>query len=345
MQMDDSLQHLKAQSKEKPLSRRDFVRVLTVASAAAPGVMTAALTGFSLTQSQRAEAAEMVVQGLGKLPKKAFGSRLGGMKVAPLCMSQDWNRDLLAPALELGVNFIHKAGYWNKLPDEIQKLPRESYYTDFTVDSTPNRPDDYDFAYNQITRSLESNGLKYYDIMRAHYGWRSIKDMKEKTGTYRAFEKLKKEGKVRYFGVSQHASPFDGSNYASYPEMIAAEIESGMVDAMQVWFAYKYPKEVEEVFAKASKAGIGMTAMKIFAQGNGRMRDDKARMDELKAGGKVGRACIREVMTTKRPDGKPIFHTCVSALGNLQVFEENIGGLSPKVAMRDGFEDHALLAL
>jgi predicted aldo/keto reductase-like oxidoreductase len=276
---------------------------------------------------------------MGKLPKKAFGTRLGGMKITPVCISQDWHTDLLEPALSMGVNFIHKAGYWGEVPEAIKSLPRESYYTDITVDSTPNNPDDYDRAYNQVSHSLEKNGLKYYDIFRAHFGWRNVNDFKTKTGTYKAFQRLKREGKVKYFGVSQHGGPFDGG-YASYPEMIQAEIDSGIVDAMQVWFAYKYPKEVEEVFAKASKAGIGMTAMKIFAQGNGKMRSDAARMNALKASGKVGRACIREVMTTRRPDGKPIFHTCVSALGNLQIFEENVGGVSKAVALRDGFDGY-----
>jgi len=52
-----------------------------------------------------------------------------------------------------------------------------------------------------------------------------------------------------------------------------------------------------------------------------------------------GRALIREVMNVKRPDGKPIFHTCVSNLQSQSVFEENVGGISPKVAMRDGFTE------
>ncbi|MEP6756127.1 MAG: hypothetical protein ABJA67_11555, partial [Chthonomonadales bacterium] len=98
-----------------------------------------------------------------------------------------------------------------------------------------------------------------------------------------------------------------------------------------------YPKETMDIFAKASQAGIAMTAMKIYAHGSGKMKANEARMSELKAEGKVGKALIRDVMTAKRPDGKPIFHTCVTAPGNLQIFEENIGGISSKVAALDGF--------
>jgi len=136
MQFDDQLDHFKQQSRETPLSRRDFVRALSIAGAAGPGLVAAGLSGLALTPSQRAEAAEAMAEGLGKLPKVKFGTRMGNMMVAPLCISQDWSRELLAPAIEMGVNFIHKAGYWNNVPDDIKKLPRESYYTDITVDNT-----------------------------------------------------------------------------------------------------------------------------------------------------------------------------------------------------------------
>ncbi len=334
----EELASLRQQSQEKPLSRRDFVRVLSVASAGT-GLVTAGLTGMSLTSSQRAEAAELIVDGLGKLPTMKYG-RLP-FKVTPISMSQDWSRDLLAPAIEIGINFIHKAGYWNNVPDEIKKLPRESYYTDITVDNTSpgHDPDNYDEAYNQVKNSLAKNDLKYYDVYRAHYGWHSPEKVKPENNTsYKAFQKLKAEGLVKYFGVSQH--PYDGTSkevIEKYALMTQACIDSGIIDTMQVWYSYGYPKEIMDVFAKASKAGIGMTAMKINAHGRGKMGADKERQIALKAEGMVGRALLRDVMTEKRPDGKPIFHTCVSALRNQETFEENVGGVSKKVALRDGF--------
>ena len=351
MNTDDNMQHLRQQSREKALSRRDFMRALSIAGAAGPGMAAAAMAGLALTPAQRAEAMEAMRDGMGKLPKVKFGTRMGDMMVSPICMSQDWSRELIAPALEIGVNFIHKAGYWGgrgAVPDEILKMPRESYYTDITVDSTSpgHDPDNYDEAYNQVSKSLEQNNLKYYDIFRAHYGWRSPdKVMKENNTSYKAFLKLKKEGKVKYFGVSQH--PYHGGSdqdqpVSRYPEMIQACIDSGIVDAMQVWFSYadRYTPEVQDAFARASKAGIGMTAMKINAHGRQKMQGDVARQKELKADGMVGRALIRQVMTTKRPDGKPIFQTCVSNLRNMESFEENVGGVSSKVAAIDGFTGH-----
>lgn len=345
MLQDDRISALKAPSQEKPLSRRDFMRVLSVATAAGPGLVTAALAGLTLTRSQRAEAAEAIVDSLGKLHKRSLGAKMGNMKVTPVCMCQDWNRELFAPALALGINFVHKAGYWNSVeavPEELRKMPRESYYTDITVDNTSpgNNPDNYDQAYGQVTSSLEKNGLKYYDVFRAHYGWHTPEKIKQANNTsYKAFERLKKEGKARYFAVSQHPYHGNSEEIKNYPQIIQALIDSDIIASMQVWYSFGYPSEVKDIFAKASSAGIAMTAMKINAHGREKMSQDAARMQALKAPGMPGRAVIRDVMTAKRADGKPIFQTCVTALGNLQTFEENIGAVSPKVAMRDGFDE------
>jgi diketogulonate reductase-like aldo/keto reductase len=314
----------------RTLSRREFVRTLAAATAGS-GMIGAALTGCTLTASQRTEASEAVTDKLGKLPRRRLGTRMGTMQVTPIVMSHDWPRELYAPALAAGINFVHKAGYWTSMPDEFKNTPRESYYTDITVDSTPNHPDDEEAAYRQVTDSLQRNGLRYYDILRCHFGWKSVQEMKEKRGTHRAFERLKKEGKVRYLGVSQH--PF-----VPYPEIIAAEIQEGLVDSMQVWFSYGYPADVQQIFEMAHKAGIGMTAMKVAAHGWQRMSHDTTRQAELKSPGMVGRSLYRHVLTVKGSDGKPVFDCCVSGIHNFDQFEENLGAGSSKLAETDGFE-------
>jgi predicted aldo/keto reductase-like oxidoreductase len=329
MQNSDLLDHMQAKSQDKPLSRRDFVQVLTTAVAAGPGLIAAGLTGLTLTRSQRAEAAEAVVAAIGKLPRRPFNTRLKHMQITPMCICQDWNPELIGPGLSLGINFVHKAGYFNQLPPELAKLPRESYFTDITVDTTSpgHNPDDFDSAYNQVVQSLQNNGLKYYDIYRAHFGWHDPASFH--TGTsYKVFQRLKREGKVRHFGVSQHP-------YTPYPDMIPVEVDADILEAMQVWFSYNTPQPIQDAFAGASKNGIGMTAMKVYSMGHQPMSQNPQLMTQLNAQGKVGKACIKHVLDTKRPDGKPIFQTCVSALGNLQVFEENISGatLGHSIAM------------
>jgi diketogulonate reductase-like aldo/keto reductase len=314
------------------LGRRAFVQRLALATAGG-GFVASAFAGYTLTKSQKAEAAEAINDKVGKLPKRRLGTRMGNMEVTPIIYCQDNVGELLGPCLAAGMNFIHKAGYWHSLPEELKKLPRESYYTDITVDSTPNNPDDEDYAYHQVTKSLKENGLKYYDVFRAHYGWKSVQAMKQLRGTHRAFDRLKKEGKVKYFGASQHS----GGGFPGYPEIIQAQIDEGLIASIQAFLHYDTPPETWEVFERAHKAGIGITAMKTVAHGGGRMRRDEARMAELKAPGMLGRACLRHVLSKTGSDGKRIVDCAVSALRNFNYFEENVGAAAPKVALADGF--------
>ncbi|HEY3267430.1 MAG TPA: aldo/keto reductase [Armatimonadota bacterium] len=313
----------------RPLNRREFVQRLAIATAGV-GFVGVAFKGAILNGNQRQEVAEAAADKIGKLPKRNLGKRLGNMKVAPMFICQDWNKDLYAAGLAAGLNFVHKAGYWREMPEEFKKLPRESYYTDVCVDSTPNNPDDETAAYRQVTESLDRNGLKYYDIFRAHFGWKTADALKNQRGTYRAFQRLKKEGKVRYFGVSQH-------DYRPYPEIIQAIIDDGTVDHMQVFFSYGEDKAVNEIFDKAHRAGIGLTAMKVFARGFDRVRDNAEAQAALKVNGKPGRALYRHVLNLKGSDGKPIFDACVSNLRNFDQFDENIGAASSQVAMLENW--------
>ncbi len=314
----------------RSLSRRHFMQRLAQATAGG-GLLASAFAGYALSPSQRAEAAEAVADRLGKLPRVRLGNRMGDMEVSRILFCQDNAAELLGPGLDAGMNFIHKAGYWRSMPAELKNVPRESYYTDITVDSTPNDPDNEERAYSQVVNSLNANGLKYYDIFRAHYGWKSVKAMKEQRGTHRAFERLKKEGKVRYFGVSQH--PF-----VPYPEIIEAEIEEGLVSSIQAFITYATTPETLAVFEKAHKAGIGITAMKTVAHGGNPMRANAARMAELKAPNMVGRACLRHVLSMKGSDGKPFVDCAVSSLRNFNMFEENLGAVSARASAADGFE-------
>ena len=326
----------------RPLSRREFVRILS-ATAASGGMISAALSGYLLTPSQRAEAAEAILDKIGKLPKRRLGSRMGHMEVSRIVYCQDNNPEMIGPCLAAGMNFIHKASYWpnrDAVPAELKRLPRESYYTDITVDNTSpgHNPDNYDEAYNQVIEQLDRTGFKYFDIFRAHYGWHTLASFnKGKNASYEAFKRLKREGKVRYFGVSQHAGPRE--NYERYATMIQAQIESGVIDSMQLWISYTATPDELEAFEKAHKAGIGITAMKTIAQGYGKMRGDAERQAELKAAGMPGRACIRYVLLgLKGSDGKPYVDCCVSNLRNFQQLEENLGAVADRAAALDGLE-------
>ena len=328
-------------STPRTVSRREFLRTLSVATAGS-GLVTAALAGLALTPAQRAEANEALVDQLGKLPTIKLGPRLGNMEIGRMILCQDSAPDLIEPSLAAGMNFIHKAAYWpkNGVPDAIRKLPRESYYTDVTVDNTlpGHNPDDEDDAYNQVAQQLDRTGLKYFDIFRAHRGWKSRKSFNNgDNASYRAFKRLKREGKVKYFGVSQHAT---AGEYEDYVTMIEAEIASGVVDSIQCWISYDSKPEILAAFEKAHKAGIAITAMKTIRYGGDKMKKDAAKQAEMKAAGLMGRSCLRYALSLKGSDGKPYVDCAVNNMQNLDQFEENLGSIATKAALRDGFHAH-----
>jgi hypothetical protein len=51
----------------------------------------------------------------------------------------------------------------------------------------------------------------------------------------------------------------------------------------------------------------------------------------------VGRSLIRYALTVRGSEGHPVFDCCVSQLRNFEMFEENVGAASPKIAAVDGF--------
>ena len=340
MQPVDPFLGLKQRSRSTPLSRRDFVRVLTSAASAGTGLVATGLSGFALTASQRAEAHEVILAGLGKVPKVKLGPRLGNMEIGRIVLCQDSAPDLVEPSLAAGMNFIHKAAYWQRgrVPEAVAKMPRESYYTDVTVDNTlpGHNPDDEEDAYHQVAEQLDRTGLKYFDIFRAHRGWKSRKSFNNgDNASYRAFKRLKREGKVKYFGVSQHATV---GEYEDYVTMVEAEIASGVVDSIQCWISYETKPEILAVFEKAHRAGISITAMKTIVHGGDKMKKDAAKQAELRAPGLMGRACLRYALGLKGADGKSFVDCAVSGIQNVDHFEENVGSISQIAALQDGFE-------
>jgi aryl-alcohol dehydrogenase-like predicted oxidoreductase len=104
--------------------------------------------------------------------------------------------------------------------------------------------------------SLERLGLDYVDILYLHSVVTREAVLFEEFLT--TMEKLKKEGKTRFIGVSTHRNE---------PEVIRAAIEGKSHDVVLTAYNFLQPHadEVEKAMAEASKAGLGVVAMKTQA--------------------------------------------------------------------------------
>jgi aryl-alcohol dehydrogenase-like predicted oxidoreductase len=105
---------------------------------------------------------------------------------------------------------------------------------------------------NSLEGSLQRLGTDHVDIMMCPHGAASPAEV-QIPEVYEAFEKLRKQGKVRYLGVSAHNDP---------AHVVRAAMESGVYS--MAMFAYNIMNRhyVEPVMAEAYERNFGMIAMK-----------------------------------------------------------------------------------
>jgi predicted aldo/keto reductase-like oxidoreductase len=180
---------------------------------------------------------------------------------------------LVKAALDSGMLLLDTAHYYQRGRNEemvgqvVKDLPRESFYV-----ATKGRPTAVDRAAMQdaesvpeettesfiekLELSLKRLGLDYVDILYQH----SAKGAKDANiePIVAAMEKLKKDGKIRFIGISTHRNE---------PEVLRAAIDMKIYDVVEVAYNFRQPhrEEVKKAIAEAAKAGLGIVAMKTQA--------------------------------------------------------------------------------
>jgi predicted aldo/keto reductase-like oxidoreductase len=106
--------------------------------------------------------------------------------------------------------------------------------------------------------SLKRLGLEYVEILY-HHGV-SRKESVVHEPVLIALEKAKKEGKIRFSGISTHANE---------SEVIRAATDSKMYDVILTAYNFKQKHyiEVREAIAKAAQSGLGIVGMKAIRGG------------------------------------------------------------------------------
>lgn len=186
----------------------------------------------------------------------------------------------LARAFELGVNVVDTAlGYGDGHSETLvgravratsdpvyvaTKVPPKNYEWPAAsgVDPATTFPADWVVACTE--RSLSHLGLEAIDIQQFHVWsdqWVGRGDWLE------AVERLKREGKIRFFGISVN-------DYQ--PANIIALLETGVVDSVQVIYNVFEQSPEDELFEAATAAGAGVIARVPFDEGSlaGQVRPD-----------------------------------------------------------------------
>jgi predicted aldo/keto reductase-like oxidoreductase len=181
------------------------------------------------------------------------------------------NPNLIREALDSGVLLLDTAhAYMGGRNEEviggvIKGRPRESYF----IGSKVNLPQDRTTGLyvegatteeflKKLDLSLKRLGVDYVDILYQHGVTR--KESVAFEPVLKAFDKAKKDGKIRFTGISTHGNE---------PEVIHAATDSKAYDVILTAYNFKqkYYGEVRNAIAKASQAGIGIVGMKAIRGG------------------------------------------------------------------------------
>jgi len=252
------------ENEDQKIGRRSFLKWTLAASFMAAGGVGAYYTWRSLSGEVTGEKAATnvgIVAGknsgaVESARKNLFDMRtLGktGLKVYPLAMGQCTDPESYHDALEMGINLFETArGYMGGNHEEIigrvlKKIKRESVIIVTKFDCRL-------FGNNGLTRSAEQSlralGTDYIDILMAH-GLDAPELLKNETGM-KQLSKLKKSGKIRFCGISTHATK----------PMLEEMMKTEFYDIAMVGFNFSTPEEAIECLINARKAGIGIIGMK-----------------------------------------------------------------------------------
>jgi predicted aldo/keto reductase-like oxidoreductase len=193
------------------------------------------------------------------------------------------NPNLIRAALDSGIVLLDTAhGYMRGRNEEtigavIKGRPRDS----FVISSKVSLPQDrtrglyYEGAttdefLRKLDISLKRLGLDHVEILYHHNV--SRKEAVTFEPVLKAMEKAKKEGKIRFAGISTHMNE---------PEVIHATVDSKFYDVILTAYNFqqKHHAEVREAIARAAQAGIGIVGMKAIRGGYGqtpRMKNSAA---------------------------------------------------------------------
>ena len=231
------------------LSRRHFLKTVGLGSAAATGLAVAGPLAAG-AQSGQPE------QKLAAMPRRKLGKT--GVEVPILCLGGMFdtinNQLLLKQALNWGVNYWDTAeAYGNGLSEEgygrfFSRNPearKDIFLTTKLVAKGGNFPERFD-------KCLERLKTDHVDLFFVH----AVGDFAEIEPAHLDFaDKMKKAGKMRFFGFSAHSN---------MEEAMFAAAKQGGFDVIMITYNFRVmqTQKMKEAVAACAEAGIGLVAMK-----------------------------------------------------------------------------------
>jgi len=258
---------------------------------------------------------------LAQTPKLEYGT-LGrtGLKVTKVgfgCMITS-DPSVIARAIDMGINYFDTARVYSRGNNERMVGSAIKGKRDKLVLSSKVQSRTKEAALADLDTSLRELGTDYLDIWFLH-NYRDPAEIKDEL--IEAQDIAKKQGKIRFSGISTHA------NQAA---IIRAAIEKKF-DVVLTSYNFAMDKGLEPSLDAAHKAGIGVVAMKVMAGGSrfqGFYPTDEALRNKMAREGTM-LAALKWVLKN------PSVETAIPSMVDTDQLEENIRAMSSKYTDAD----------
>jgi len=311
---------------DKKISRREFIKGAGLGSLSSIIALTTAgsLIGNALAQDNKSSTPTPAPE-KPDIPMRPFGKT--GVQVTILSLGGiiDFipNQIILKKSIDWGINYWDTADSYAGGNSEIgigqffEKFP-EARKKIFLITKTDSR--NPDGLSKSLKTSFERMKTDYIDLYFIH----SLNDANELSPEVKAWaEKMKKEGKIKFFGFSSHQGMAQHLQHAS---------SLGWVDGIMMTYNYRimHKDDMKRAVEACYKAGIGLTAMK--SQGGGPVRTDSEA--ELQLAGRF----IQKGFSPQQAKLKAIWEnsaiaTICSQINNLSTLQANIAAAMDKTKL------------
>ncbi len=254
---------------KKELTRRQFIRNTSIKLAATGLFLNQCSTKTAFKQENAASNKEMVepnmeYRTLGKIGLKVSTISFGVMRLKEPAV--------LYKALDLGINYFDTAeSYQNGNNETMLGKVAKEYGREKLIIATKIHPfhmrqnmsGDFQMLERKelderMDKCLKRLQTDYVDVLMIHNIMDNNWPLDDKILSF--LEKLKKDGKVRFAGVSIN----DPRYYVGTVDQI---LKNDIYDVITAWYNFKSDPEQSAALEKAAKGNIGVIAMKTQAGG------------------------------------------------------------------------------
>jgi len=208
-----------------------------------------------------------------------------GFKVSDISTGYVKDPAVLEQLLDAGVNYIDTAESYGNEPvvgKVVKKRDRKSVFITSKLWIDPKKDVSKEEFLARVHKCLERLQTDYIDCMMVH-GPENVKTIKNEA-FHAAMQQLKREGRLRFVGISNHGSNWYKDPEESMEKILLAAAADGRFDVMLLAYNFIQEDNGANVLKVCREKNIGTTLMKVNPIGS--IPRLKERIEKLKKEGK-----------------------------------------------------------